>query len=160
MLKVVVEQETLRQGSSGTVHGATYWVMEGQPFPDDSWDDFPVVILGWWLEAATRMARGFSSYEKLIFMDGSPFIELQSLPDTNIEIRRVFEAEVVEDGSDEEFAGFLESESNDGERGGRGRGRGGLEEGDGVSGIGESKIHFVLSLCLMPLFCLSVRVVR
>ena len=74
--------------------------------------------------------------------------------------RRVFEAEVVEDGSDEELAGFLESESNDGERGGRGRGRGGLEEGDGVSGIGESKIHFILSLCLMPLFCLSVRVVR
>ena len=45
--------------------------------------------------------------------------------------RRVFEAEVVEDGSDEEFEGFLESESNDGERGGRGRGRGELEEGDG-----------------------------
>ena len=45
--------------------------------------------------------------------------------------RRVFEAEVVEDGSDEEFEGFLESENNDGERGGRGSGRGALEEGDG-----------------------------
>ena len=37
----------------------------------------------------------------------------------------------MEDGSDEEFEGFLESENNDGERGGRGSGRGALEEGDG-----------------------------
>ena len=38
-------------------------------FPEDSWSDFPVVILGWWHRAAVSLVTG-SAREKFMFMDG------------------------------------------------------------------------------------------
>jgi hypothetical protein len=41
-------------------------------FPEKSWDDFAVVILGWWLEELRTLERTDNGRASLLFMDG-PF---------------------------------------------------------------------------------------
>lgn len=41
--------------SSGAVCGPLWVETMGHAFPDDSWNDFPAVVLGWWGDAALRL---------------------------------------------------------------------------------------------------------
>jgi hypothetical protein len=71
-LKLTVDATTLRFGADGTATGVVYWEVLGKAFPESTWNDFVLVVVGWWLDSAIRLARGESSEEKLQFMDG-PF---------------------------------------------------------------------------------------
>lgn len=44
-------------------------------FPEGSWSDFPVVILGWWHRGAVSLVEG-SRQEKFLFMDGPYWFEV------------------------------------------------------------------------------------
>ena len=46
-------------------------------FPMDGWDDFVVVILGWWVVALLRLLRGDSERETVPFMEGPYAVELE-----------------------------------------------------------------------------------
>lgn len=46
---------------------------ESFTFPEEGWNDFPVVVLRWWIEAVRRILDGGSESEELDFMDG-PFV--------------------------------------------------------------------------------------
>jgi hypothetical protein len=45
------------------------WEHEGIYYPERSWMDFGVVILGWWFAATLRLRQG-TDEDKFLFMDG------------------------------------------------------------------------------------------
>ncbi len=49
----------------------------GRDFPARGWDDFVVVVLGWWAAALVRLLRGLSQREMLDFMDGPFTVETE-----------------------------------------------------------------------------------
>ena len=79
---IVISEESIRQHSSGQITGIIYWQIGDQCFPDSKWDDFIVVIIGWWAEAIVKLMNGDSSSEVLSFMDG-PFL-LRCTTTTNV----------------------------------------------------------------------------
>ena len=89
----------------------------------------------------------FTSALTLIVTSPSPLILLSlSHPSWNLgsSRRRIFEAEVVEDGSDEEFEGFLESKNEEGSRE-RERGGGDYIDGDVAhKAVGKYKARSIL----------------
>ena len=52
------------------VVGPIWLELDGQTFPDDGWDDFPVVILGWWLNAVKPLIANEGTECECLFMDG------------------------------------------------------------------------------------------
>lgn len=59
------------------------WEHDGTYYPDKKWDDFGEVILGWWLNAALRLARG-TDEDEFVFMDGPFFIKARYDRETDI----------------------------------------------------------------------------
>jgi hypothetical protein len=55
---------------SANVTGVVYLQIGEYAFPGPVWSDFPVVILGWWLEGLTQLAQGEVSEIEMHFMDG------------------------------------------------------------------------------------------
>ncbi|WP_157759091.1 hypothetical protein [Cystobacter fuscus] len=72
MFKVQAEVGTLEIARSGRITGVIMLRDEDRSFPDDEWNDTPVVVLGWWLEELTRLFSGKASTAQCRFMDG-PF---------------------------------------------------------------------------------------
>jgi hypothetical protein len=70
-LRAVVEPSAMERLRSGSIVGPIWWEADGEGFPEIGWDDFPVVILGWWLSAlrSGRPGRSPTTVE-LVFMDG------------------------------------------------------------------------------------------
>jgi hypothetical protein len=67
---IVLKSNTVKRSNSGTISGVIYFDFGDYQFPEIEWNDFVVVILGWWLEAAIRLSKGLTSNEDLKFMDG------------------------------------------------------------------------------------------
>ena len=63
-------------GPGGPVNGPIWLVLHGKAFPADGWDDFVVVVLGWWTAALERLISGSSRREIVDFMDGPYEVEL------------------------------------------------------------------------------------
>ena len=57
---------------SPRVTGVTYVAIGERTYPEIGWNDFPVVILGWWCEALARLSSKRDARVELRFMDG-PF---------------------------------------------------------------------------------------
>ena len=68
-VSVSVDDSTIARRSSGSITGVIFFRMLGKPFPADDWSDFPIVLLGWWLEALASLYLGQDRCE-LEFMDG------------------------------------------------------------------------------------------
>jgi hypothetical protein len=100
--RIVIVERSLQQHASGSITGIIYWQAGGLSFPDDSWDDFVVVILCWWLQAIVRLAERSSSAESLFFMDG-PFETKLSLEGGLVRVT------FVERRNDEQVNGSLRS---------------------------------------------------
>lgn len=69
---VEVLPETFTKTKSGNVIGAIHINADGFAFPDNSWDDFVVRILGWWLEEVSKLCFETDENCSCYFMDG-PF---------------------------------------------------------------------------------------
>jgi len=50
------------------------------------WGDFPVVILGWWLDAARRVLFDSEAQAKCSFMDGPYYFIVSAQPDDGVGI--------------------------------------------------------------------------
>jgi hypothetical protein len=74
------QPESLQISGHGAVTGVLYFVIDGRSFPDESWNDFVVVILSWWCLALLRLVSRPSVAEQLRFMDG-PFAVQVELSD-------------------------------------------------------------------------------
>lgn len=69
-LKLVVEYETLHQSKSGTITGVMYFDSLSEQFPEAGWNDFIVVVMGWWIPELASLTNGSANTAELSFMDG------------------------------------------------------------------------------------------
>ncbi len=69
--KTTVKVNTFSRTKLGRTTGVIFCSLEGYDFPVYNWDDFPIVILGWWIDSLNSLGEEGSSQE-LLFMDG-PF---------------------------------------------------------------------------------------
>lgn len=72
MIEIVVEPASLRRSEMGSVTGPVFLRGPTEDFPETGWSDFPVVILGWWIEGLTEVVAGRELSFQGMFMDG-PF---------------------------------------------------------------------------------------
>jgi len=72
--EIVIDPDSLRVRTSTT---GTIYVRAGSIFfPEIGWNDFPLVILGWWTAALIRLLEGQSDQEEWEFMDGPYLVRL------------------------------------------------------------------------------------
>jgi hypothetical protein len=64
--------DTITKSTSGLITGKIHVEADGFLFPEYEWDDFVVIILGWWLEAIAGLTSGSNKSCVCRFMDG-PF---------------------------------------------------------------------------------------
>lgn len=88
MRAIVIELESVRVGADGTATGVIYWDVEGAQFPEAGWNDFVVVILGWWLQDVIALLRGETKDVALDFMDG-PFSVLLRVDNEHVAVHFV-----------------------------------------------------------------------
>jgi hypothetical protein len=74
--RIVVDAATLTPGSIGPATGTVWLDVEGVAFPSEKWNDFVVVVLGWWAAAVLRALRGEIGPHEVHFMDGPYLVEL------------------------------------------------------------------------------------
>lgn len=72
--EIVVETESLEVAASGNVVGIVYALIDGEPFPDERWWDFPCLVLGGWLDL---LGKPDERTVTLRFMDGPAKIECE-----------------------------------------------------------------------------------
>ena len=72
--QVIFDTDTLARSRSGAITGILCLKLGALSFPDGDWSDFPIVVLGWWLEALGNLRTGRSV--DLRFMDGPFFVRL------------------------------------------------------------------------------------
>ena len=76
-MKVCISTESLSRSNFGSITGAICLSDGNFYFPSQDWDDFPVVILGWWLEAlSTPILPG--AKKECLFMDGDYAFQVSS----------------------------------------------------------------------------------
>lgn len=66
------EPASLQRSKKGSITGRIWFEFGVKPFPDLRWDDFVVVILGWWIPSLQSNAR----VHRLRFMDGPYLLEV------------------------------------------------------------------------------------
>jgi hypothetical protein len=60
------------------VAGPIWLEIDGQGFPGEDWDDFPVVILGWWLSNMKLLITNQADNCECRFMDGPYLFEVRA----------------------------------------------------------------------------------
>ena len=86
---VVVHTRSFDRSGSGSITGPI-WLTHARrdetlsAFPGENWDDFPVVILGWWLSA---LARADCEEAECSFMDGPYEFMAKKEGDTLLRVR-------------------------------------------------------------------------
>ena len=69
---------TLAASPSGKVSGGIWLRVGEHEFPEREWNDYPVVLLAWWLEAMDKLQSGSVAKAECNFMDGPWHFELES----------------------------------------------------------------------------------
>lgn len=70
------DESTLKQrgNASRSITGLVFFDFGGTSFPEEGWNDFPVIVAAWWLEAIDKLKRGPRENIKFCFMDGPYWI--------------------------------------------------------------------------------------
>lgn len=79
-VSLAVDVETLRISSSGAITANIWLKIGGREFPAGNWNDFVVVIVGWWAAALQKLLKGSSDQELIDFMDGPYVVEIRNAP--------------------------------------------------------------------------------
>ena len=74
---VELDLSTLRRSEHGSVTGVVAIRADGGTFPEVRWNDFPVVILSWWLEPVSRILQGTTRVWECRFMEGPLSVRLE-----------------------------------------------------------------------------------
>jgi hypothetical protein len=69
MIHVVVDPSSLKRSQGGNISGCIFLCGPSGAFPDDRWSDFPVVILGWWIDGLSQVVNGQLSFFRGLFME-------------------------------------------------------------------------------------------
>jgi hypothetical protein len=70
---IVALPDSLDLTNSGLITGRIFFDMGGVIFPSEDWDDFIVVLLGWWISSILQLVEGHVDETELRFMDG-PYV--------------------------------------------------------------------------------------
>lgn len=75
-IEVVVAPRSFDRSISGTITGRIWFEHQARnaasvAFPEREWSDFPVIILGWWLQELGAFVRGERPDVTCEFMDGA-----------------------------------------------------------------------------------------
>lgn len=73
-VRVVVEPDSVETTGLGSIVGRIHICVDETAFPEVGWYDFPVVILGWWLDAL--MQEGMQPLV-LDFMDDDCYLKIE-----------------------------------------------------------------------------------
>src|SRR5436190_394850 len=65
--------DSFARNSGGLVKGWIWIDVDDIAFPSTAWDDFPVIVVSWWIEAALSLIEETTSVGEFRFMDG-PFL--------------------------------------------------------------------------------------
>jgi len=76
-VQVTVALESLTQSARGAIFGEIAVQVVEKRFPGPGWNDFVVVVLGWWSEQCTGLLRGSNHQAELAFMDGPFFMNVE-----------------------------------------------------------------------------------
>jgi hypothetical protein len=77
---ICAEIDSIAMSPRGTVTGNVWLIVDGKDFPAHQWNDFIVVILGWWAAALLRLLQNSRKYELIHFMDGPYVVEVSYPP--------------------------------------------------------------------------------
>jgi hypothetical protein len=80
-LKVEIQLDSLTQSARGAVFGEISVALDNSHFPEQKWNDFIVVVLGWWSGSCVALLRGAQQQEELWFMDGPFLMNMERAPD-------------------------------------------------------------------------------
>lgn len=80
--------DTLEINDFNNITGGIYFSYNDQCFPEKCWDDFVVVILGWWHKALLNLIRSPRNgvVEEFLFMDGPFLVKVKKLYDDVIKL--------------------------------------------------------------------------
>ncbi|MFG6490307.1 hypothetical protein ACG04R_26795 [Roseateles sp. BYS78W] len=71
MAEVVIDTGSFSASKPGAnITGAIHLQCGDDQFPDARWNDFPVIVLAWWLKGLLSLVRGQASECEAFFMDG------------------------------------------------------------------------------------------
>src|SRR5256885_4625928 len=70
MFALEIDPATIEIAASGSITGAIWLQSHDIAFPETDWNDFVVVILGWWTNEAAALIAGAKTRGELMFMDG------------------------------------------------------------------------------------------
>ena len=76
LFSIQVAPDTLMRRASGSIIGHIWIILGDWAFPSVAWDDFPVVILGWWIESWLSTSAGDHGTVRCNFMDGPYWYEI------------------------------------------------------------------------------------
>ena len=93
MLALTASPSTFDFGTNVT--GDIYFVSDWGSFPEASWNDFPVIVINWWLEGLARLDDATSSSELLSFMDGPYSIRADLRSDYEVDLTYLHRDRVV-----------------------------------------------------------------
>jgi hypothetical protein len=79
-LKVEIRLDSLTQSARGAVFGEVAFAIDRSYFPEQKWNDFIVVVLGWWSGKCAALLRG-APQDELWFMDGPFLVNVAAFPD-------------------------------------------------------------------------------
>lgn len=71
-IRLVVEQDSLEVSPHGAVTGRIYFRLDADAFPDWAWNDFVLIVVGWWVHTVLQLGSDSCTEVELMFMDG-PF---------------------------------------------------------------------------------------
>lgn len=73
---LVAEAGSLRVGANDSATANIWLMLNGHEFPTRGWNDFAIVIMGWWADALLRLLRNTSRQELIQFMEGPYAVEI------------------------------------------------------------------------------------
>ena len=84
---LVTELGMLNVRAQGPAIAGIWLVTGGSEFPRAGWNDFVVVVLGWWSSAILRLLENNSGMERVYFMDGPYSVEVSKAQSGRLQLR-------------------------------------------------------------------------
>jgi hypothetical protein len=84
---LVTELGTLNVRTRGPATAGIWLVAGGLQFPRVGWNDFVVVVLGWWSAALLRLLGNNGATERVHFMEGPYAVEISKSRSGNLQLR-------------------------------------------------------------------------
>lgn len=76
MVMIMLDATSASTRVGGPATAGIWLEVDGREFPSRGWNDFAVVVLGWWVAAVLRLLDGESTRETVHFMDGPYAVEV------------------------------------------------------------------------------------